>query len=131
MCRLTGQDHQRRPRQQAQCSRRRGQRERGRGSLGHTRHPAQCASLLATAQCSGCTILHTTNSCVHLGLNHHCTTHHTLHKVSTAHRGVNCPSTIIGLLLSPLPAPLHPICPTLTLIWRPACFLASVHFYQA
>ena len=52
MCRLTGQDHQRRPRQQAQCSRRRGQRGSGRGTLGHTRHTAQCALLLATAPSS-------------------------------------------------------------------------------
>ena len=52
MCRLTGQDHQRRPRQQAQCSRRRGQRGSGRRTLGHTRHTAQCALFLATAPCS-------------------------------------------------------------------------------
>ena len=52
MCRLTGQDHQRRPRQQAQCSRRRGQRGSGRRTLGHTRPTAHCASLLATAPCS-------------------------------------------------------------------------------
>ena len=116
MCRLTGQDHQRRPRQQAQCSRRRGQRGSGRRTLGHTRHTAQCALFLATAPCS----LHLQYCKLLLNV-------FSLDWATTAQpitHCIKCPPCTVAW------TPHHwafalataPICPTLTLIWRPRLF---------